>query len=786
MSSLALRSGVPPEHNRLSIPDEPIGYSVLNRSRQRGASRHFGFFQYPAKKPWSVVQEYIKHYTAPGDLVCDPFAGSGVTPVEALVLRRRAVASDINPVARFLTRMTAIAPVDLERLQLGFEQVRSEAQVSIEALDAMPDADVLDLLRLLDYPKNAIPGTVRRAGLQTVDQLHTPRQLAGLTILRDTIDRVPDSVARDLLRVALANAVRYANTTYDLPYDKSGKRRSPYRGNANFLRRWSFSPAASGSFYENLAWPTFSHTFRSVLKAKEETNNLIGDYYSDHNFGLADVPAARIHEVTGEEAVNYIFTDPPYANDINFLDLSALWAAWLRLEIDDEARQNELTTGGIFGKTRGQFEGEFAASMESIARALKREHWFTLVYKHRDLSLWQFVVSACEDAGLRYVNAVWQDVKISSTRQIESPDINPSGDMYLNFRKLSPQRFEAIYPRPSVTDLPTRENYVEREVERLIVSYLGADIELIASEVIRQVLDSRVFRDYRENPDDVAENLQDVLKPPRFEPWRLLDERVLWVLGADASVDATLPAIDRARYYVFDFLRRKGQATEGAISGHLLTRFAQEPGGDRLDREVVRALLRHVGSEISPRRWRFDTQRLAEYKQLRLFFGRSRADELRDRLERRSAERGQWPLRPDLEGIGVLLDRLWEANGENRQFAAQRAQLMGVLQEIFDRLRGGFEDHIELVTAIGDWARYGADLRGLPYEDVVIQIVLRTNERTYDLYQRLADEVFSGLEDEDIFVQFRLETRNEWRHAQEVARVRGSEDALGIPLLSRK
>ncbi len=67
MSNVALRSGMPSEHNRPSTPDEPIGYSILNRSRQRGASRHFGFFQYPAKKPWSVVQEYIKHPTVTSD-----------------------------------------------------------------------------------------------------------------------------------------------------------------------------------------------------------------------------------------------------------------------------------------------------------------------------------------------------------------------------------------------------------------------------------------------------------------------------------------------------------------------------------------------------------------------------------------------------------------------------------------------------------------------------------------------------------------------------------------------
>src|SRR5437588_2505502 len=275
MSNWALRSDPTPESTRPAIPDTPIDFSIPYRSRERGASRHFGFFPFFAKKPWPVVQEYIKHYTLPGDLVCDPFAGSGVTPVEALVLSRRAVAGDINPVARFITRMTAIAPVDLTRLNEAYNQVRSIAKLAIDGLDEMTDSDVQKLLATLDYPRDPIPSTVRRAGLETVDKLHTPRQLAGLTILRDAINHVEDPLYRDLMKVVLANTVRYTNIMYILPFDK-GKRRSAYRGDAGFLRRFSYSPASSHLFYENRVWPTVEHTFSAVFDAKEETNRLIG------------------------------------------------------------------------------------------------------------------------------------------------------------------------------------------------------------------------------------------------------------------------------------------------------------------------------------------------------------------------------------------------------------------------------------------------------------------------------------------------------------------------------
>ena len=40
--------------------------------------------KYWARKPHNVVREYIEHYTKKGDIVLDPFCGSGVTVLEAL------------------------------------------------------------------------------------------------------------------------------------------------------------------------------------------------------------------------------------------------------------------------------------------------------------------------------------------------------------------------------------------------------------------------------------------------------------------------------------------------------------------------------------------------------------------------------------------------------------------------------------------------------------------------------------------------------------------------------
>jgi hypothetical protein len=70
--------------------------------KKQQAKRHFGVHGYFTRQTWNVVNTYIRNYSKPGDLVLDPFGGSGVTAVEALVSDRKAISIDINPLSVFI------------------------------------------------------------------------------------------------------------------------------------------------------------------------------------------------------------------------------------------------------------------------------------------------------------------------------------------------------------------------------------------------------------------------------------------------------------------------------------------------------------------------------------------------------------------------------------------------------------------------------------------------------------------------------------------------------------
>lgn len=89
---------------------------------------------YPAEKPPAVSEVLISQSSQPGDLIADPFAGSGSVGVAALTLGRRFMGTDINP----------------EAVRIAAERLRTFG-AGREPAD-LPDAPQPDLLAVLDAP----------------------------------------------------------------------------------------------------------------------------------------------------------------------------------------------------------------------------------------------------------------------------------------------------------------------------------------------------------------------------------------------------------------------------------------------------------------------------------------------------------------------------------------------------------------------------------------------------------------------------------------------------------
>lgn len=155
-------------------------------------------------------------------------------------------------------------------------------------------------------------------------------------------------------------------------------------------------------------------------------------------------------------------------------------------------------------------------------------------------------------------------------------------------------------------------------------------------------------------------------------------------------------------------------------------------------------------------------------------------DELHEPLERKADQEvaSRSPqLRPDFDGITLLQRRLEDANTENPHAQEHIALLMEALQVILLRLQARNADQVALVSAVGEWASSGVDLRNSSWEELLLEIVLEGAERPFALYRQISEEVFADLADGELFLQFTLRTKPEWQQAEEAAQ--NSDSAAG-------
>ena len=86
--------------------------AAQDKSRVSGLTHDF--YRYPARFSPTFVRAAIEAFTAPGDLVLDPFLGGGTTAVEALALGRSVIGTDISSLAVFVAQVKTTSYSDAE------------------------------------------------------------------------------------------------------------------------------------------------------------------------------------------------------------------------------------------------------------------------------------------------------------------------------------------------------------------------------------------------------------------------------------------------------------------------------------------------------------------------------------------------------------------------------------------------------------------------------------------------------------------------------------------------
>jgi 16S rRNA G966 N2-methylase RsmD len=570
--------------------DKPFDY--LNQTllgeqevHKQTAKRHFGVHGYFTKQTWNVVAEYIKHFSQKGDVVLDPFGGSGVTAIEALMNDRKGIHLDLNPMSVFMVD-SLTAPIKETELMETFNTIKEEYAKH----EPKTDKQIADALLKYPYPKGlALP---KGSDVEMVEHLFSPKQLAQLALLKHLIIKhsKQNNVKKSLL-LSFSSTINKFNLTFHYTKTDGG-------GDSAIFRYYRYRIAPEPDSLD--LWPIFETKFKKVLAAKREINYKI-NADSIHNLSVVQGTATNLAFIKSE-SIDYIYTDPPYGKKIPYLDLSTMWNAWLDLKVSEQDFEQEAIEGGEHHKSKENYNDLMAQSIREMYRVLKFDRWMSFVFAHKDPEFWHLIINTAEKCGFEYAGAVAQKNGQTSFKKRQNPFTVLSGQLIINFKKVRRPR----YIMQASLGINIRDT-ITQTIEGVIAQNEGATLEQINDELIIKGLELGFL--------DLLKKEYTDLTPILLDLFDYDDKTERFFIKKDTPFKTHIDLDLRVRYYLLSYLRRmeleKKIATFDEIILHIIPLLRN---GTTPESQTVLNVLKDIAEPIGIDGWQ-----LKKIGQLRLF-----------------------------------------------------------------------------------------------------------------------------------------------------------------------
>lgn len=447
----------------------------------------YGMHKYWSKKPYNILQDFILRYTKKGDIVIDPFCGSGISITESIFTGRKAVGIDINPSAIFIAKQM-LSKIPTKLIQDEFTILESEIKDKINSLYDVwrggakfvgthfiwendnltevwyknntksrrkiiekPTEDDLELASSFSYEKipyfypkdnffhNSRINTNRESHIY---DLFTPRNLMALSLLMDRIEKIENAEIREFFRFCFTASVGQASRMVFVI-----KRRGKFNGKLRETEKkevgsWVIGYWVPKENFEINAWNCFENRYRRILKAKKGLEykkypineaSEFEELLDSRNVLLLNAPSQNALKKIPDNSVDYVITDPPHGNRQPYLELSMMWNSWLKknVDYDDEIVISE-------SKDRGKDISNYYKLLNEvfveIERILKPNHYFSLMFNSLDDETWVNLIAHTNRLNLELDKVETLEYSANSVVQ----DTRGSGlktDFILTFRK---------------------------------------------------------------------------------------------------------------------------------------------------------------------------------------------------------------------------------------------------------------------------------------------------------------------------------------------------------------
>ena len=234
---------------------------------------------YPAKFIPQIPRYLIKMLSLRGETVWDPFGGSGTTALEALLLGRQAISSDISPIATLIGKAKTIT------LTLEEENIITDFIEKIEVL-ASNDTGISDT-----FTRHKAEINFSTPEIPNCDKWFHPNALSELGYIRWRINNIENATCKTLAKAAFSKIIIKASF-------QDGE------------TRYASKPreVEAGSILR-----MFANELNSALGKVRQLSKLLR--FRTAKFQTADL---RTDNVVPANSIDLIVTSPPYPNATDY------------------------------------------------------------------------------------------------------------------------------------------------------------------------------------------------------------------------------------------------------------------------------------------------------------------------------------------------------------------------------------------------------------------------------------------------------------------------------------
>lgn len=241
----------------------------------------------------------------------------------------------------------------------------------------------------------------RNYGMDTFEDLFTPRQALALTTLSRLVGEVSKKFSRDeeglatAVQTCLALAVSRASDHLNsgCSWNPSGEKMQHLYTRQALPIVWDF--CESSPFGGSVG--SWQSTFDCCVKGLEVTS------FGNQTGNAQEAPAQK--HTLPDDASHAFITDPPYYDAVPYADLSDFFYVWLKRAVPHwhsqklTPKEDECIVDEVKGKDRKYFESTMQKAMAEGRRVLIPSGVGVVVFAHKSTSGWETLLGAMINAG---------------------------------------------------------------------------------------------------------------------------------------------------------------------------------------------------------------------------------------------------------------------------------------------------------------------------------------------------------------------------------------------------